>query len=261
MHCDMPSELDIVIPVYNEGRNILRTLAALRTQVKTPFDIFICYDFEEDDTLAAIRKSDSTNIRFIKNIERGPHGAVTSGLAASGARFVLVYPADDDYNASIVDAMMQKAVKGHDVVCASRFMTGGSMIGCPWLKRVLVRLAALSLHRVARVPTHDATNGFRMFSRRLVRTVQIESREGFSYSLELLAKCHRLGWLIAEVPAQWHERTEGKSRFRVLKWLPHISVGTFTHLEPLFFGAGRNRLRTERLRTRALAQNWMCNLE
>ena len=59
-----------------------------------------------------------------------------------------------------------------------------------------------------------------MFSRRLFERVQVESREGFSYSLELLVKCHRLGWPITEVPAQWHERTVGKSRFRVLRWLP-----------------------------------------
>jgi hypothetical protein len=46
----------------------------------------------------------------------------------------------------------------------------------------------------------------------------IESSAGFTYSIELLAKCHRLGWKIGEVPAKWFERSEGKSRFRVLDW-------------------------------------------
>ena len=32
----MTTRLDIVIPVYNEGRNILATLAELRRRVKTP---------------------------------------------------------------------------------------------------------------------------------------------------------------------------------------------------------------------------------
>ena len=48
----------------------------------------------------------------------------------------------------------------------------------------------------------------------------IQSSVGFTYSMELLARCHRLGWPMAEVPAQWFERTRGLSRFRVLEWAP-----------------------------------------
>src|SRR5262249_55861421 len=147
--------------------------------------------------------------RLVRNSERGPHQAVLSGFEASEAPLVLVYPADDDYNAGMLDRMVQQGLAGNDIVCASRFMPGGSMQGCPWLKSFLVRSAGFSLHRLARMPTHDSSNGFRMFSRRLLDTVHIESTEGFSYSIELLVKCHRLGWPIAEVPAQWHERTAG----------------------------------------------------
>ena len=221
MPCNSSVQLDIVIPVYNEGRTILRTLAALESQVKSSFRVLICYDFDGDDTLAALNgHRGRSEIRFVKNSGRGPHRAVVTGFESSEAPFVLVYPADDDYNAGIVDAMVQAAQQGHDVVCASRFIPGGSMEGCPWLKDILVRMAAVSLYGLARMPTHDATNGFRMFSQRLLKKVRIESREGFSYSLELLAKCHRLGWPVAEVPARWYERTVGKSRFRVLRWLP-----------------------------------------
>jgi dolichol-phosphate mannosyltransferase len=99
-------------------------------------------------------------------------------------------------------------------------MPGGTMEGCPWLKAVLVRSAAFTLHHLARLPTHDATSGFRLFSRRVVDRIAVESEEGFCYSIELLVKAHRLGWRIGEVPALWFERKKGQSRFRVLKWLP-----------------------------------------
>jgi dolichol-phosphate mannosyltransferase len=110
--------------------------------------------------------------------------------------------------------------QGCDVVCASRFIPGGSMIGCRWYKAVPVRLVALTLHSLARLPAHDPTNALRLFSRRLLDRVRIESSEGFTYSIELLVKCHRLGWRIGEVPAQWFERREGASRFRVFNWAP-----------------------------------------
>jgi dolichol-phosphate mannosyltransferase len=216
--------LDIIIPVYNEGANIVRVLRTLKEKVRTPFRVLICYDFDEDTTLSAIRSADNLGVEvsFVRNHERGPHGAVRAGFEASTAPAVLVFPADDDYNAGMLDQMVNKAQSGCDVVCASRFMKGGSMQGCPWLKALLVRSSAFVLHYVARVPTHDASNGFRLFSQRVIRTLPIESRVGFTYSIELLVKAHRLGLKICEVPAQWFERApgQGKSNFKVVRWLP-----------------------------------------
>jgi dolichol-phosphate mannosyltransferase len=57
-------------------------------------------------------------------------------------------------------------------------------------------------------------NGFRLFSRRTVDEVTIESDRGFCYSIELLVKCHRLGWRIGEVPAHWFQSAHGDSRFQ-----------------------------------------------
>lgn len=216
--------LDIVIPVYNEGANIVPTLRAIARDVKTPGRVLICYDLDEDDTLPAItdnREAFGTlAIEFVRNRKRGAHAAVLTGFARSDAPFVLVFPADDDYNAGILDSMVAEAAKGCDIVCASRFMAGGSMVGCPWLKDVLVRSANFTLYNLACLPTHDASNGFRLFSRRIIDEITIESDRGFCYSIELLVKCHRLGWQIGEVPARWFQRAHGASRFQVIKWLP-----------------------------------------
>jgi glycosyltransferase involved in cell wall biosynthesis len=220
----MTRELDIVIPVYNEGRNIVATLAALQRSLATPARVLICYDHPEDDTLPAIRANPQAYaglaVELVRNTGRGAHGAVMSGFAASTAPFVLMYPADDDTNAPMLDRMVALARAGCDIVCASRFMPGGAMIGCPPLKAALVRSANFTLRHLARLPTTDASNGFRMFSRRVIERIAVESDEGFCYSIELLVKAHRLGWRIDEVPVRWLERRHGASRFQVIKWLP-----------------------------------------
>jgi glycosyltransferase involved in cell wall biosynthesis len=220
----MTPELDIVIPVYNEGRNIVATLGALRRSLATPARVLICYDHPEDDTLPAIRANPRAYaglaVEFVRNSGRGAHGAVMSGFAASAAPFVLMYPADDDTNAPMLDRMVALARAGCDIVCASRFMPGGAMIGCPPLKAALVRGANFTLRHLARLPTTDASNGFRLFSRRVIERIAVESDEGFCYSIELLVKAHRLGWRIDEVPVRWFERRHGASRFQVVKWLP-----------------------------------------
>ncbi|MGH9694567.1 MAG: glycosyltransferase [Bryobacteraceae bacterium] len=221
---DAAPRLDIIIPVYNEGANIVATLRALADNVKTSNRILICYDNDDDDTLPAIRQNRDTFpnmvIDFVRNRGDGVHGAVMTGFADSTAPFVLVFPADDDFNAAALDSMSAKAQAGCDIVCASRFMAGGGMYGCPWLKAGLVRTANFTLYYLARLPTHDASNGFRMFSRHAIEQIEIESERGFCYSIEMLVKCHRLGWRIAEVPVRWFQRAHGQSRFQVMKWLP-----------------------------------------
>lgn len=217
----MSTALDIVIPVFNEGQNIVEVLTLLQDNVKHPFTVFICYDFEEDNTLTAVRSRKwSFPLELVRNPSRGAHSAVRSGFAQGTSPCVVVFPADDTTNARILDAMVAKYDEGCDIVAASRFMKGGSMMGCPWLKATLVRTAGWTLHRLARIPTHDATNGFRLFSRRILETIPIESTAGFTYSLELLVKAHRAGWRIGEVPAIWIERKAGQSRFKALRWIP-----------------------------------------
>ncbi|HEX4132853.1 MAG TPA: glycosyltransferase family 2 protein [Pirellulales bacterium] len=217
-------QVDIVIPVYNEGDNIGRVLDTFVAKVRSSYRVLICYDRDDDNTLEALERwpqRGRCEIELVKNRGRGAHGAVMSGIERSTAPLVLTYPADDTFNAGHIDAMLALGEQGCDIVAASRFMPGGCMTGAPWLKATLVRAAAFTLYHLARLPTRDASNGLRMFSRRLVEQVPVESTAGFCYSIEWLVKCHRLGWRVGEVPSQWFERNSGQSRFRVLKWLPH----------------------------------------
>jgi len=222
----MTIELDVVVPVYNESQNIHRVLGAFAAQVRSALRVLIVYDRDDDDTLAALHAHAAYpfEVTTMKNRGRGVFGAVTTGFDAATAAAILVWPADDDYNAGRIDGMVERLRRGCDIVAASRFMPGGRMVGCPWLKELIVRSSAFVLHHIARLPTHDPSNGLRLFSRRVIRTIPLESDRGFTYSIELLVKTHRLGWRICEVPFEWHERTAGRSRFRVVGWLPAYFV-------------------------------------
>ncbi len=165
------AELDIVIPVYNEGANIGRVVDSLRRHVRTSFRILICYDHDDDDTLQALQCIDhrEVELQLVKNRRRGVLGAIRTGFDDSRAAAVLVFPADDDYNAPQLDCMVEKFRAGCEIVAASRFIPGGCMKGCPWLKGALVRSSAWALYYLARLPTRNPSNGFRLFSRRSAR--------------------------------------------------------------------------------------------
>lgn len=224
-------DIDIVIPAYFEGESILEVLFSLRQHVKSSFRVLICYDVDEDDTISTIKNHPpfQFDILFIKNKGIGLHGAVITGFEESEAPCVMMMPADDSWNARIIDEMVQYQKSGVDIVCPSRFMKGGSVEGYPKLKYIIVRSAAYLLYKLAFIPTQDPTNGFRCFSRKVIESIPIESSVGGTYSLELLVKSHRLRWKIVEIPSTWIERKAGKSKFQVWKWIPH-------YLEWFFYG-------------------------
>lgn len=217
--------LSIVIPAYNEGENIVPTLRGIARAVSTnPLEILVVHDFPEDTTVPAVLSvsAELPQVRLhLNHLGRGVLNAVRSGFAAAGAPFVLVMMADLSDDPGDVDPMYHLAEAGADVVSGSRYMRGGRQLGGPLLKRTLSRAAGLSLHWVGGLPTHDATSNFRLYSRRLLDSVEIESKAGFELALELTVKAHQAGMQVAEVPTTWRDRTAGESRFRLWSWLPH----------------------------------------
>lgn len=214
--------IDVVIPVYNEGENIIPVLDAFRRHIRRPLRVLLCYDFEEDTTLTAIagweHRADM-NIQPVRNPGRGVHAAILTGFNASTAPVVFCWMGDDDFNIDLVEPMIARFEDGCDIVTGSRFMKGGCMIGRRKSMKALTVIANTTLHYLARVPTHDSTNGIRLFSRRLLDTVAVESNQGFTFTLEMMVKAHRLGWRIEELPAKWFERRSGSSNFKVKEWI------------------------------------------
>jgi glycosyltransferase involved in cell wall biosynthesis len=214
-----------VIPAYNEGDNIRGVLQQLSNTVQTrPFEILVVYDFDEDTTVPVVERlrAEIPEVRLHRNrIGRGVLNALKAGFMAASAPYVVVMMADASDNPEDVDALVKRAEAGADVVAAARYMRGGRQIGGPRLKRLLSRTAGLSLHWLAGVLTHDPTNNFKLYSKRLLEQVPIESQAGFELALELTVKAHALGMRVEEVPTTWRDRTAGASRFRMWQWIPH----------------------------------------
>ena len=138
------NELDILIPVFNESESIVETLKNILSAVKCNYRILICYDYDEDPTLNIIKDNFSQNskIVFVKNFSKGFNNALISGFEDSTAEAVLIFMADDHTNHVMINSCHTKFKAGYDVVCPSRFVKGGKMIGNPLLKGFLTRLAS-----------------------------------------------------------------------------------------------------------------------
>ncbi|MGB9258365.1 MAG: glycosyltransferase, partial [Candidatus Korobacteraceae bacterium] len=220
-----PPPLTIVIPVYNEGANFRALWTELTSAIKTPFTALVVYDFDEDNTLPVAQEiiaAGETRLTLRKNAYgRGVTNAIKTGLEAVESGPVLVTMADLSDEMSAVDKMYELYLQGFDLVCGSRYMKGGRLIGGPFFKQLMSRVSGLTLHYFRGVPTHDATNSFKLYDAGMVHDVKVESVAGFELGLELTVKAFLNGYRIAEIPSVWRYRTAGTSRFRIMHWLPH----------------------------------------
>lgn len=217
--------LDIVVPVYNEDKGILRLFEEIENEIKTPKHVMIVYDFDGDTTVPVVEahKNDySFKIDLVLNtIGRGALNAIKMGMKTATEEMVLVMMADSSDRLDVVDSMCALMDKGFDLVCGSRYMKGGRQNGGPLLKGLFSRVAGLSLHILTRIPTHDCSNSFKLYRRSMLQAIEIESTGGFEIGLEILVKAYTKGYKISEVPSQWFDREDGESNFRMWEWMPN----------------------------------------
>ena len=245
-------DLAIVLPVYNEGEAVVPVLRALSAAVTTSHELVVVYDFDGDTTVPVVeRLSDEiAGLRALRNdLGRGVLNAMKAGIAGTTAPYVLISMADGSDEPQIVDPMVAHARDGADIVAASRYVRGGRQIGGPLLKRFLSRVAGLTLHWFAGVPTHDPTNNFKLYRRSFLDATPIESTAGFELALELTVKATLSGRRIAEVPTTWRDRTSGQSNFKLRKWLPHYLHWYRVAFAARWFGRGRPSEMSRRRRT------------
>jgi dolichol-phosphate mannosyltransferase len=216
--------LSIVVPVLNEAEAFPHLWKALNSSIHSEYRVFVVYDFDHDTTLPVVQQIVATGerrLQLVKNRSRGVVGAILTGFDQAPDGPVLVVMGDLSDDLSKVDRMLELYRQGYPLVVGSRYMKGGGIDNGRFPKQTLSRVAGLLLYWLRGLPTHDATNAYKLYDRAMLRALPIKSRGGFELSLEITVKAFLSGYRIAEIPTVWRERTSGTSNFKLWKWLPH----------------------------------------
>jgi len=215
--------VSIIIPAFNEGKQIVPVLDRLFESVHLSCEVLVVVDDEDDSTVPVVRDYAAAEPRLrclVNTYGPGPANAVRFGMAAAAANVAVVTMADGCDDSRQIDDLARLVERGVAVAAASRYMAGGQQVGGPLVKGVLSRTAGRSLRLFARLGTRDATNSFKAYSTSFVREVGIDSRDGFEIGIELTAKAKRLRLPVAEIPTIWLDRPTGVSSFKVAEWIP-----------------------------------------
>jgi dolichol-phosphate mannosyltransferase len=209
---DVPP-LSIVVPTYNERErlpDLVSSIFAAYHADRLDGELIIVDDNSPDGTGAvAARLATNHRIRVIHRAGKlGLGTAVIEGFTASAAPVVGVIDADMSHPPELLPRMlgvMQQARA--DVIVGSRYIAGGGTRGWPLLRLVMSRLACVAAAGLT--PVRDATSGFFLIRRDLVRDVRI-SAGGFKICLELLVRGRPSS--VIEVPYVFQGRTAGESK-------------------------------------------------
>ena len=215
-------KLSIVIPAYNEQDNIEDVIKKIESSLNIEHELVVVNDHSSDCTREIVLGLSGRypNVRLVDNLsERGFASAIKTGFANIRTDIVVPVMADlcDDLNT--IKEMFDKINQGYDVVCGARYIGGGARLGGSKVKAFFSSFVGMSLHYLLGLPTHDIANAFKMYRKKVIESIDIES-QGFEISMEIPLKAYYSGFKITEVPTVWRERTKGKSSFKMLKLLP-----------------------------------------
>jgi dolichol-phosphate mannosyltransferase len=153
-------ELSIVLPVFNEGPAVEPVLRALAAGVRSPKEMIVVWDFDEDTTRPVVERlsAEIVGLRGLRNdLGRGVLNAMKAGIAASKAPYVLISMADGSDEPHLVDPMVALKLYSRRFLDAT---TIESTAGFELALELTVK-ATLAGRRVAEVPTvwRDRTAG------------------------------------------------------------------------------------------------------
>ena len=213
-----PLELAVVLPTFNERRNVASMIARLDAALEgIGWEAIFVDDDSPDGTADEVRREAATDqrIRVIQRIgRRGLASAAIEGMCATAAPYVAVMDADHQHDPALLQAMLEAVRSGEcDLAVASRFADGANVDAWNDSEREKASVLANALARkVTGVALTDPMSGyFLMRSEQLRRNAHRLSGIGFKIFLDILATVER-PVRIKEFPLAFAARAGGESK-------------------------------------------------
>ena len=246
----------VVVPTYDEAETLPGTLARLRAAVPDA-DVLVVDDGSPDGTgdLAERAAAQDAAVHVLhRSGKQGLGKAYVAGFGWAlerGYDVVVEMDADGSHQPEQLPrllAQMQAAAPGGpavDLVIGSRWVPGGSVVNWPWHREVLSRGANTFTRLAMGLPVRDATAGFRAYRAPVLASLHLDEVEsqGYCFQVDMAWRVHLAGGVIREVPIEFVERVQGRSKMSnriVVEALVRVTAwGAARRLSQVRSGLGR----------------------
>lgn len=212
-------DVAIILPTYNERENLVALVGQLLA-LELNLEIIVVDDNSPDGTGQLADEMAQRDARVHVIHRAGKLGLGTAYIAgfkyalARGAERIVTMDADFSHHPRYVPAVVALA-EHYDVGIGSRYVPGGG-VGETWgvHRRWLSRGANLFARTLLGLKAHDCTAGFRCYRREVLQSVELDRifSNGYSFLIELMFRCQRLGYTFGETPILFENRRQGSSK-------------------------------------------------
>ena len=212
-------KIAIVIPTYNENKNIIKLIKEIRK--KTNSIIVIVDDSKNLKTKKIINSNKIKNLYYFhrgKKLGRG--SAVLFGfrkLLKKNKNLNCFIEMDADMSHSPKELLRNISFfynNSLDLLIGSRYLKDSKIINWPISRRVLSKLSNVLARILLRVPVNDYTNGYRFYSKRAVKTIVSKCNKlggGFIILSEIILVLYKKNYKISEIQTIFRNRIRGES--------------------------------------------------
>ncbi len=205
-------KLSVVIPVYNEERNIAEIIKRVK-ESNMAWEIVVVDDGSKDGTRQVLKELDGRDgLRVILHEKnKGKGAAVRTGLEAASGDVILIQDADLEYSPHDYPVLLQPIEDGvADVVYGSRFLGGPRRVAMFW-HMLANQLLTFMTNVLYDTILSDMETGYKVFRREVIAGIKLRS-DRFDFEPEFTAKILKRHYRIYEVPISFNPRdySEGK---------------------------------------------------
>jgi glycosyltransferase involved in cell wall biosynthesis len=221
----MTQDVWIIVPAYNEGSRLARSLEALRPYWPS---VVVVDDGSCDDTTRHALAHGVTVLRHLINCGQG--ASLQTGIdyaLTQGAKYLVTFDGDGQHDAEEIERLLEPLRVGRaDVALGSRFL--GEAIGMPWSRRLVLKLGVLFTRVFSRIEVTDTHNGFRALTAEAARKIRI-TQNRMAHASEILDQVQREKLRYVEVPVTIRYSAEslakGQSSWNAIKIVGQLILG------------------------------------
>jgi len=211
----------VIIPTYNEKENIERMIDAV-FNLKNDYDLLIIDDNSPDGTSDIILKKQKTQSDKLHLIKRsGKLGLGTAYITGfkwaleNSYKYIYEMDADFSHNPTDLDRLYYACKnEGADLAIGSRYISGVNVVNWPMGRVLISYFASIYVKLITGMKIHDATAGFKCYSRKVLETINLDKIrfKGYAFQIEMKFTAWKYGFNIKEVPIIFTDRREGSSK-------------------------------------------------
>lgn len=208
----------VIIPAFNEERNIEKVIAGIKTHYPE-MDVLVVNDGSTDKTAFLAKKSGAGVISLPNNLGYG--GALQTGFKYAVLKeydYVIQFDGDDQHDPADLERLHRHLIDEHaDIVIGSRFL-GKSSFKTGLMKKFAISFFRMLIRRLTGMVITDPTSGFQGLSRKVFGYYSIKGNFPGDYpDADILIHMLKCDCRICEIPVHIRRRAAGKSMHSGLK--------------------------------------------